>query len=83
MMYFFLGFIAGVIVTGVFALVALFFSRQVEKIASEVAEGHLLLPFLPLRNVEIFEPTSSEVEAMEMVIKDNDAKGHDTELKEL
>lgn len=83
MLYFFLGIVTGLVMATISVLIALFLSRYGERIADVESKPEPAKSFFSPERAEIFEPTPPEIEAMEAVIKENEAKGRDTKLEEM
>lgn len=85
MTYFFFGFLVGLIPLLFFIVGALWGFAHKEGIEREMkkVEENPLKIFKRKVGAEFVDPTSPEVDAMEVVIQGNEKKGRDTEMKDL
>ena len=86
MLIFVLGFISGILLMGFFSVIVL--GTEIRRVTKETVralhnEVSRVKDKLSPTPVEILEPTSPEVEAVELVVEENKKRGRDTEIVEL
>ena len=84
MLFFLLGILVGVIFTGFIGVISVIVALRLQEPIKEINElFNTSVEKITLEDVVILESPPSDIEAIEKIIEENDAKGLDTKLSEI